>query len=78
MKRIQARQLTGNARSFVNELELAPAGENTLAHYHAEVTPDSSLALTFGSSFIKHEVEEQFTAMVVEMNRRKLSAPNNS
>jgi carbon monoxide dehydrogenase subunit G len=75
MKRIQARQLSGNAKHYFSELDLTPAGESTLARYHAEVTPESGLALIFGGSFIEHEVEEQFTAMAAEMSRRKATAP---
>ena len=77
MKRIQARQLSGNARQFASDLKLAPLGNETQARYHAEVTPDSSLALTFGGSFIKHEVEEQFAAMEAEMVRRNAAVSAN-
>lgn len=75
MKRISARQLSGNARQFSSDLELTPLGNRAQAHYHAELTPDSGLALVFGSSFIKHELEEQFTAMAAEMSRRRNSTP---
>ena len=71
MKRIVARQLSGNARSFVSELQLSPAGNGTAARYHAEMVPDSGIARTFGGPFIKHEIEEQFTALAAEMARRK-------
>ena len=71
MKRIRARQLAGNAKRFASELELSKTDNGTQARYHAEVTPDSGLARTFGGSFIQHEIEEQFTAMAAEMLRRK-------
>lgn len=71
MKRILAKQITGNAKHFESELELAQTGPTTHVHYRAEVVPDSGLARTFGGRFIKHEVEEQFTAMASEMMRRK-------
>ena len=77
MNRIQARQLSGNARQFASDLELKRVGNNSQAHYHAEVTPDSGIALTFGGSFIKHEVEEQFAAMAAEMARRKAAVSTN-
>ena len=70
MKRILARQITGNAERFESELELTQSGSATRVHYRAEVVPDSGLARTFGGRFIKHEVEEQFTAMAAEMMRR--------
>ncbi len=71
MKRILARQLSGNAKRFASELELSQTGNGTQAHYHAEVTPDSGFARSFGGPFIKHEIEEQFTSMGAEMLRRK-------
>lgn len=71
MKRILARQLSGNARHFSSELELSGRQGTTQVRYHAEVTPDSGIARRFGGPFIQHEVEEQFTAMAAEMNRRK-------
>lgn len=70
MKRIFARQISGNAKRFESELELSQTGPLTLIRYRAEVAPDSGLGRTFGGRFIRHEVEEQFTAMVVEMKRR--------
>lgn len=70
-KRILARQLSGNAKRFASELELSKTDNGSQARYHAEVTPDSGLARTFGGPFIQHEVEEQFTAMAAEMLRRQ-------
>ncbi len=70
MKRIVARQLSGNARSFASELLLSPGGSGTEVRYHAEMVPDSGIARTFGGPFIKHEIEEQFSAMAAEMARR--------
>lgn len=70
-KRILARQLSGNAKRFASEQELSKTDNGSQARYHAEVTPDSGLARTFGGPFIQHEVEEQFTAMAAEMLRRQ-------
>ena len=75
MKRILARQITGNAKQFSSEMDLTPDGNTTQVRYHAETIPDSALARTFGGAFIQHEVEEQFTAMATEMLRRKTTAP---
>jgi carbon monoxide dehydrogenase subunit G len=71
MKRILATQISGNAKSFASELQLSPNGVGTEARYHVEVVPDSGIARTFGGPFIKHEIEEQFSAMAAEMARRK-------
>lgn len=70
MQRIMARQISGTASSFVSETALSAGGRGTLLHYHAEITPGSAIARTFGGSFIRHEVEEQLAAMAAEMARR--------
>ena len=70
MKRIFARQISGNAKRFESELELSQTGLVTLIRYRAEVVPDSGIGRSFGGTFIQHEVEEQFTALVAEMKRR--------
>ena len=72
MQRIVARQLSGNAKSFASELQLWPVPAGTAARYHAEVVPDSGIARTLGGPFIKHEIEQQFSAMAAEMARRKV------
>lgn len=71
MKRIVARQLSGNAQSFVSELHLSPGDDGTEVRYHAELVPDSALARAFGAPFVKHETEEQFRALAAEMARRE-------
>lgn len=70
MKRIVARQISGNALSFVSELRLSPGDNGTEVRYHAEIVPDSAIARTFGAPFVKHETEEQFRALAAEMARR--------
>lgn len=70
MKKIAARQLSGNAQSFVNELRLSPGDDGTAVRYHAELVPDSVIARTFGAPFVKHETEEQFRTLAAEMARR--------
>ena len=70
MKRIVARQVSGNAQSFISELHLSPGDHGTEVRYHAEIVPDSAIARTFGAPFVKHEIEEQFTALAAEMARR--------
>ena len=71
MQRIVARQISGNAQSFVSELQLSPGSNGTEVRYHAEVVPSSGIARTFGGPFIKHETEEQFRAMAAEIARRQ-------
>ena len=71
MKRILAKQLSGNAKRFASAMELSETGNGTQGRYHAEVVPDSGIARAFGGPFLQHEIEEQFTAMANEMVRRK-------
>ncbi|MEI7431237.1 MAG: SRPBCC family protein [Betaproteobacteria bacterium] len=70
MKKILAKQLSGNAKQFNSELELSRQGSGTKVRYHAEMSLESMIARTFGGSFIEHEIAEQFAAMAAEMNRR--------
>lgn len=70
-KRIIARQVTGSAQRFESEMELSKTGQGTAIRYHAEIVPEPGLARIFGAPLIQHEIEEQFTAMVAEMTRRK-------
>ena len=71
MKKIVAKQLSGNAKSFTSEMELSRQGSGTRVRYHAEMSLESMIARTFGGTFIEHEIAEQFTAMAAEMARRK-------
>ncbi len=70
MKRILARQISGNAKRFESLVDLAQTGSGTMVHYHAEIEPDSAIARMFGAPFVQHEVEEQFHAMAGEMGKR--------
>ncbi len=71
MRRIVSRQITGTTQHFESRMELSADGDNTFLRYHAEIVPGSTLARTFGSAFIQHEVEEQLNAMLTEISRKK-------
>lgn len=71
MQRILAKNLSGTVKRMESEARLSVASQGTHIDYHAEVTPDSILARMFGASFIRHEVEEQFHAMLQEMLQRQ-------
>lgn len=71
LKRILTRQISGQAKRFESQADLAETSTGTSVHYHAEIEPDSILARMFGATFIRHEVEEQFHAMAGEMARRQ-------
>jgi carbon monoxide dehydrogenase subunit G len=70
MKRILSQQITGSTKHFASQMELSPNAAGTQLRYHAEIIPGSSLARTFGSTFVQHEVEEQLSAMLAEISRQ--------
>jgi hypothetical protein len=71
MTSIIARQLSGNAKSYLSEMHLVETADGTTCRYHAEIIPDSAIARMFGGHFLKHEVEQHFVEMLGEMLRRK-------
>ena len=71
MQRIVSRNLSGSAKQIDSEARLRALDGAVEITYHAEVVPDSVLARLFGTAFIRHEVEEQFREMTIEMRRRQ-------
>jgi hypothetical protein len=71
LTRILARQVTGTAKSMQSEAKIIPANAGVQIKYHAETVIESTLARLFGTSFLRHEVEEQFLGMGREMLRRQ-------
>jgi hypothetical protein len=79
MKRILAKHLSGTLKRMESEAKIVTVDQGVQIIYHAESVPDSILARMFGTSFARHEVEEQFLAMAREMTRRHASeSPANS
>lgn len=70
MKRILAKSLSGTLKRMESEAKIVALDQSVQIKYHAESVPDSVFARMFGASFARHEVEEQFLAMVAEMMRR--------
>jgi uncharacterized membrane protein len=70
MKRIAVTSLSGPAKRMQSEMKIGPVERGVQLKYRAEIVPDSILARMFGASFIRHETEEQFLAMIREMLRR--------
>ena len=67
---IHARGLSGNIKHFVSDLRVAEEGSGTRLTYRAEMEPDFWLPSLQGPSLLRHEMAEQFSAMVAEMLRR--------
>lgn len=76
--RILARGITGTAKHMESELrfevERAEGAPETRFHYHAWIVPELGLPPLIGPAAVRHEVAEQFTAMVQEMIRRHAQA----
>lgn len=70
MRRVLAKNLSGTLKRMESEAQLIPTSAGTQVKYHAEVVPDSLLVELFGASFMRHEFEEQFSAMGREMLKR--------
>jgi carbon monoxide dehydrogenase subunit G len=70
--RVLARALSGSVKSMESELRLHPAGPGaTLVEYRIISVPDFWVPSSIGTSFLHHELEEQFTAIAREMERRE-------
>lgn len=53
-----------------SEVVFEPAVDGVIMYYTADIQDDSIMGNLFGTSFLKHEIEEQFQLMVMEMERR--------
>jgi len=73
MKRILTKNLSGSLKRMESEVMLTPSSQEPGVHvaYHGEFVFGSTLAGLFAQSFLRHEVEEQFQALVAEMRRRE-------
>jgi hypothetical protein len=68
---VVSRALSGNLRRMNGRYELQPApGGGLLLRYTGEIEPAFSLPPLIGVVALRRSVEEQFTAMVAEIERR--------
>jgi hypothetical protein len=68
--RLISQALSGSAKYMRSELAVQAVAGGTSLHYHIEVTPEYWLPSSFGTSFMRHELAEQFSALAHEMARR--------
>lgn len=61
--------LTGSARYLRSEVRVLNRGGVTYLNYRLEMEPDQWLPSGVGVPFLRHEVADQFTALLREMNR---------
>jgi len=73
MKRIMTKNLSGSLKRMESEVMLTSASQESGVRiaYHGEFVFGSTLAGLFAQSFLRHEVEEQFQALVAEMRQRE-------
>jgi carbon monoxide dehydrogenase subunit G len=69
--RILGRSLGGSTKHMRSELRVKAQGRGTRVDYQIEVVPDRWLPSSIGVPFMRHEMAEQFTALIHEMERRQ-------
>ena len=73
MSRIESTTLSGKISKMTSVSELGPAGNGVHIHYRADAEIDFWLPPLLGTAAMRHEVREQFAAMIDEMWRRNAS-----
>jgi len=73
---VRSRQISGAIRSAQSQTTFVETGGETRIRYRAEIEPGLWMPAFFSLRFIKHEVREQFEAIVGEMMRRRGLAPS--
>jgi len=73
--RILSKALSGSTKYMRSEMRLQASGGGTRLDYRIEMIPDRWAPALFGVGFLRHELAEQFSALVNEMQRRQASRP---
>jgi ribosome-associated toxin RatA of RatAB toxin-antitoxin module len=68
---IRMTQVKGSMKRLESLTTLAPEGSGTRIAYHIELVPSALSATVLSGEYLKHEIEEQFDAIVGEMVRRR-------
>jgi hypothetical protein len=71
LRSVRSRNIGGTLRRLDSLTIFSDAEGGTRISYRLEVVPDFWLPGFIGEAFIKHEIREQFEAIVVEMLRRR-------
>jgi hypothetical protein len=67
---VRSTQIKGSMRRLESVMTLMPDGKGTQLTYHLEMVPAGLAAAVLSKDFLKHELTEQFTAIIEEMARR--------
>jgi hypothetical protein len=68
---IQSTQIKGSMKRQQSLMTVSAEGDGTRLQYQLELVPSLLASAVVSPDFLKHEMEEQFTAIVGEMVRRK-------
>jgi hypothetical protein len=68
---IDSTQVKGSMKLQHSLMRVSPEGDGTRMQYQLEVVPSFPASAVMSEDFLKHEIEEQFTAIVGEMVKRK-------
>lgn len=69
--RLLSKAVSGSPRYLRSELRVQGVGGGSRLDYRIEVIPEHWAPAVVGVSFMRHELAEQFTALVREMERRQ-------
>ena len=69
-KTVKATQTKGSMKRLESLMRLSAEGSGTQLNYRLELVPSGLAALALSKDFLKHELTEQFTAIIGEMVRR--------
>ncbi|HEY2254705.1 MAG TPA: SRPBCC family protein [Variovorax sp.] len=70
-KTILSTQTKGSMRHQQSLMKLSTEGDGTVMDYRLEVEPNLIASTVMSKDFLAHEIDEQFTAIVAEMTKRK-------
>jgi len=74
--RILSKALSGSTRYMRSEMRVRGSGAGSTLDYRIEMIPDRWAPAILGVGFMRHELAEQFTALVREMERRQAGRPD--
>jgi uncharacterized membrane protein len=68
---IQSTQVKGSMKKQVSLMTLSAEADGTRMQYRLELVPSLVASTVLSPDFLKHEVNEQFAAIIGEMTKRK-------
>lgn len=75
---VKSRLISGNMKKMNTTTTLHPESGGTGIHFVAEAVPDFWIPSLIGPSLMRHQVESQFSAILVEIQRRRQALAANN